>query len=157
MIDVREVSAATVSRLRGIAALVEKLHGPEAIVDYDDAAPPYASRKDAVVNMPEPGALLFYEGFSLGSRGGVPSWGHKWSLVFRLSGVGSGEAGSLGYHELPAMILNAVPEGGDGLPFQYGTIHPGLDPPWNIGYRPMDDGAGTEVWVMEWTLMELSD
>jgi hypothetical protein len=126
--------AALVSKLQAIPELVLELDGdPDAIIGYydracamrlpDGSAP--ANLRGAIIAMPKPGILIIWEGTGPnGNRGLV--WSHRFRLFLRAKPEYSGDT-PRGYAALFSLIINGIPQGGDGQKLINTRVHPACD------------------------------
>jgi hypothetical protein len=140
MIAVRDVVDAVLGHLRDIPELVQ-IFGESGIytqLDEEHAR----DLSDAINAMPTPGLMVVWDGLTPAQLGGITRFGHNVSAVLRLETPAE-------YHAALALIVDGVPEGGDGLPllttdFLDGALVMAGAP----SFTRMLDGSGTELWQL---------
>lgn len=150
------LQTAIVAKLRAIAPLVTLLGGVEAsITGHGDQGAIYRTQDEAIVNMQESTLMVVYLGMQLAYLDGVQLFRHAWGLILRapeISPAGDGPA----YLQFPALVLSGVPDDGQGLEFQFGTIHDDYYPPNDFQFTRGVDKEGIEFWQFSFTCFEVS-
>jgi len=120
---------ALVAKLRAIPELVAEMNGePGRIRAYHYRYPKEASLARALYELEAPALLVVWRGTEPGRFGRGEVWQHRFSLFIRSREIFEHEAATAGYYRIGELLVDGVPEGGDGQRMLETVIDPACYP-----------------------------
>ena len=113
MIEPSQLVDRIVVLLQSIQDLAAAVGGPQNIRAHYDAYP-VQSLGDAVYEMTPPGILVVWDGTSPAGMGTREVWQHQFRLILRAKTESVAGWAPNGYYRLWKLIVDGVPEAGDG-------------------------------------------
>jgi len=156
MLQPSTITAAIVTALRGIPALVVAMGGDATrITAYDDAIPGNTNLREAILAMKSPSVLVVWQGTMPGRRGIAEVWAHEFMLVLRAGDIAAG------YAALVKTILSGTVTA-SGLRFLYHQVHASCYP---MDFRGAEretlvldmNGSTLDYWTVRFSITEIGD
>jgi hypothetical protein len=149
VIDLVQLTDATVTTLRSIPELVTALERPENITGYVDLNPDRNSVSKAIYQMP-PGSVLVVWQETLFAASSTEGWNHRFQIFVRAR---RGES-SL---NLLRLLVNGVPNPGDGLCWRFCPVMSGVLPTEIPEITRMADEEGIDYFAITAETQEVGD
>lgn len=156
MVDLQELTEAFVAKLRAIPELVAALGpdpltpDPNRIFGYIDDNPDNNSISNAAYEQ-EPGSILVGWQETLISEEEMPAWTHMYQFYIRAPRRGASAL------KLITLLVNGVPNPGDGLRWRYCPVMSGVLPTNITDCERLVDSEGIDYFAVTTATKETGD
>ena len=158
MINPAEIIDSLIEKLRAIPELVELMGGDEErIFAYHDRYPKKSSIETATSLAPAPSIMVAWAGTGPSQFGGNEAWRHEFSLALRTAPELDDGQTPASFYQLFRLITKGIPQGGDGVPLIFTTVHGSCHPMETPLIRRLTDIAGINYFEVLMSFTEIGD